>query len=61
MATGNGISGSTIDAKVYYVSEFDPEVAVSYKTFYKVIELTVTHPLYIDSKYPIKLSGLLSY
>jgi hypothetical protein len=61
MATGNGISGFVIDAKVYYVSEFDPEVAVSYKTFYKVIELTVTHPLYIDSKYPIKLSGLLSY
>ena len=43
------------------MTAFDPEVAVSYKTFYKVIELTVTHPLYIDSKYPIKLSGLLSY
>jgi hypothetical protein len=41
------------------MTAFDPEVAVSY--YYKVIVLTVTHPLYINPKFPIKSSGLLSY
>jgi hypothetical protein len=61
MATRNNISGFVIDAKVYYVSDLDPETPVTSRTYYKVIVLTVTHPLYIDPKYPIKLSGLLSY
>ena len=57
--TANNISGFIVSSTVYYVSEDDPEVPASYRTYYKVIEVTVTHPLYLTT--PVKLTGLLSY
>lgn len=59
LVTANNINGFTASSTVYYVSEDDPEVPSTYRTYYKVIEVTVTHPLYLTT--PVKLSGLLSY
>jgi hypothetical protein len=57
--TANGISGFIASTTVYYVTEFDPEVPTGKRTFYKVIEVSVSHSLYLPT--PITVTGLLSY
>jgi hypothetical protein len=49
----------SVSATVYYVNESAPDVATGYRTFYKVIAVTVSHPLYLTK--PITLTGMLSY
>lgn len=58
MVTANSISGFVVTVKVYYVNSSAPKVAVSYQTFYKVIEVTVQHPQYLSA---VKYTGMMSY
>ena len=59
LVKANNISGFIAATTVYYVTEDNPDVPSSSRTFYKVIEVSVTHPLYL--KEPMTVTGLLSY
>jgi hypothetical protein len=45
--TYNGISGFVLDVSVYYVSATIPDTKSTTRTFYKKIEITVSHPQYM--------------
>jgi hypothetical protein len=59
IALENNISGFVAEAVVFYVEPWDPDTPTSKRTYYKVIKVKVSHPLYLDV--PIEFSSLLSY
>ena len=44
---------------VNYVFAAEPTVSTHTRTYYKVIEISITHPLYL--KTPVKVTGMMSY
>ncbi len=46
-ANSADISGYTLKVKVYYVSKNDPDSPSGVQTYYKRIDVNVTHPIYL--------------
>ncbi len=59
MVTANNISGFVVTATVYYVEPAAPTVPVTYRTYYKVIKVSISHPQYL--KEAVEYTSLLSY
>ena len=57
--TMNYISGFTATVQVYYISPFEPDVPLTYRSYYKKIDVAVQHPLYVPT--PVIYTGLASY
>jgi hypothetical protein len=49
IVTYNGINGFVVNVKVYYVSATTPDVKRTTRSFYKKIEVTVSHPQYMTT------------
>jgi hypothetical protein len=49
IVTYNGINGFVARVKVYYVNPTSPDVPRTVKSFYKKIEVSVTHPQYMNT------------
>ena len=49
-ANATDISGYHLKVSVYYVSKSSPDAASSSRTYYKRIDVTVDHPLYLPRK-----------
>ena len=58
-ANSADISGYKLTVNVYYVSKADPNTATSYATYYKRIDVTVTHPVYLTK--PLIFSAIATY
>jgi hypothetical protein len=58
-ANTSEISGYLLTVSVYYVNKATPDVHASIQTYFKRVDVTVTHPIYI--KRPITFSAIASY
>jgi len=58
-ANSADISGYRLTVNVYYVSKADPSTATSYETYYKRIDVTVTHPVYLTKA--LTFSAIATY
>jgi len=58
-ANSADISGYRLTVNVYYVSKSDPSTATSHQTYYKRIDVSVTHPIYL--KNPLTFSAIATY
>lgn len=61
IANAGGFSGFRLDVQVYYVTSSNPDVSCGYRTFYKRVDVTVTHPTYIPSSKPMRFSAVMAY
>jgi hypothetical protein len=58
-ANSQDIPGFHLQVKVYYVTKANPEVNANYQSYYKRIDVSVDHPVYLQRK--ITVSGLAAY
>jgi hypothetical protein len=58
-ANSADISGYTLTVNVYYVTKSNPSTAASFQTFYKRIDVTVTHPIYLTKA--LTFSAIATY
>lgn len=59
LVTANNISGFVAEATVYYVTSDNLDIPSSRRSYYKVIKVAVSHPLYIAT--PLVFTSLFSY
>jgi hypothetical protein len=60
-ASMSGIAGFRLYVQVYYVTHTNPDVNAGTRTYYKRADVTVTHPTYIPSDRPVRLSSIIAY
>jgi hypothetical protein len=58
-ANSADISGYLLTVNVYYVLESDPNTATSFQTYYKRIDVSVTHPIYLTKA--LTFSAIATY
>ena len=58
-ANSADISGYTLKVKVYYVSKNDPDSPSGVQTYYKRIDVNVTHPIYLTKA--LTFSAIATY
>ena len=58
-ANSADISGYTLTVKVYYVSKNDPDSPSGAQTYYKRIDVNVTHPIYLTKA--LTFSAIATY
>ena len=58
-ANSADISGYRLTVNVYYVSKANPNAATSYQTYYKRIDVSVTHPIYLTKA--LTFSAIATY
>lgn len=58
-ANASDIAGYHLTVSVYYVQKTSPDVASSTQTYYKRIDVTVDHPLYLPKK--LTFSAIAAY
>ncbi len=58
-ANSADISGYLLTVKVYYVSKNNPDVPSGSQTFYKRIDVSVTHPIYLTNA--LTFSAIATY
>jgi hypothetical protein len=59
IANASDISGYDLKVSVYYVKKSSPDAASSTQTYYKRIDVTVEHPLYLPRK--LSFSAIATY
>ena len=59
IANSSDISGYLLKVSVYYVKKSSPDVSSSVETFYKRIDVTVEHPIYLPRK--LSFSAIATY
>jgi len=50
LVNAGGISGFNVKSYVYYVDEYNPDLPTDWQTYYKRMEVRVSHPQYIVDK-----------
>ena len=50
IVNAGGISGFVVNSYVYYVDEYNPDLPSYWQTYYKKMEVRVSHPQYIVDK-----------
>ena len=58
-ANSADISGYRLTVNVYYVSKSDPNTATSFQTYYKRIDVSVTHSIYLTNA--LTFSAIATY
>ncbi len=57
--TTSNISGYQVNCKVYYSTQSSPDIDANTQTYFKTLEVYVSHPQYLPS--PIRISMTMSY
>ncbi len=50
LVTAGGISGFLVKSYVYYIDAVNPDVPTSWQTYFKKMDVRISHPLYIVDK-----------